>query len=283
VTTLLGNHEVMNLTGDLAYASPGEIAAFAGEETRELRASARARLEALVARPSPLIRSSFLAQLGRDLGRIGFDAMFPPGSIALRREYSSDGRLGRWLEERPVVHVEAASLFVHAGLSPAYAALPVETINRRVKDDLAAYRELVERLESAGVFDGILGSGELWRFVVEERRAGGPAPALEPLFRRAEELFRGPLFATNGPVWYRGLAEAAETAIARDVERLVRAQSVARIVIGHTQPRGLRIAARCRARILLIDTGMNQRVYGGTPSALVFEPDGRIRAFEIGR
>ena len=64
------------------------------------------------------------------------------------------------------------------------------------------------------------------------------------------------------------------------MKKILGLQDVDRIVIGHTQPPSLRIQGRFANSVIMIDTGMNQQVYMGRASALMFQPDGKLQVFE---
>jgi len=277
VVVALGNHEAMNVYGDLRYTTPGEFAAFAAEESADLRARRRQELLTLVKNGSPLLRSNYYRTLARYLTPTRMDVFFPPGYFAHREAFSPQGKYGQWILKRPVLHREARALFLHGGLSPRFATIPLEEIDRRVKEDLLKYLETVGELERLGVFDSALGFTELLMLIGEERRAGRVDPKLAGPFRIIDRLMDGIGFAEDGPLWYRGLAMEREERIRRLVGDILKAHEVDRIVIGHTQPDNLQIEARCGKRVFLIDTGMNQEVYQGRPSALVLFPDGKFK------
>jgi hypothetical protein len=281
VTVLLGNHEVMNLTGDLTYTVPGEFLAFAADESAELRNERLDRILALCKKGSDLLRSDYYPVLSRQLDRRRLERYFPKGYFAHRDAFSPRGRMGKWLLGLPIVFKDGDTLFVHGGLSPRVAKLSAAAINRTLAAELRAFLDTVDELARREVVAPDLGFAELYLLVASERRAGGPHPDIEPLFARLEQLQRESLlFAADGPVWYRGLAENDERAFEDSVTAILRLQQVERIVIGHTQPKSLRIEGRFANRVMLIDTGMNQQVYGGRPSALIFEPSGKVEFFE---
>jgi hypothetical protein len=98
VHALLGNHEVMNMLGDLRYVTPGELASFADQGTDE---------------PGT-----------------------PRGLAGHREAYGLAGRYGRWLRKHPAVVRINDTLFVHGGVAPAVPAKTLAELNRWVRQDL---------------------------------------------------------------------------------------------------------------------------------------------------
>jgi hypothetical protein len=98
VHALLGNHEVMNMLGDLRYVSPGELASFADQ--------------------------------GKD------EPGTPRGLAGHRAAYGLAGRYGRWLRKHAAVVRINDTLFVHGGVAPVVPAKTLAELNRWVRQDL---------------------------------------------------------------------------------------------------------------------------------------------------
>ena len=280
VVVVLGNHEAMNLFGDLRYTTPEEIAAFADEEPPEVRILRREEILGLVKRGSPLLAGRYYAKLAASLNEKTYDEFYPPGFFAHRAAFAPDGRYGKWLLGRDAVHEEGRTLFLHGGLSPRFGTWNLDDLNRQVRRDLLEYLDLMKKLEELKVFDRDLGYTELLNLLAAERAARGPRGELRPIFRRLEALSDGPLLAADGPFWYRELALGREAALARHVERILRVHDVDRIVLGHTITASRRIETRFGKRVVLIDTGLNQDAFGGRPSALLLGRDGGLEILE---
>lgn len=133
VIGLVGNHEAMNMIGDLRYVHPGEYAAFATPRSEQLRARAyqanRQRIEAHYRARTPEMSA-------RDIRRAWLDDT-PPGKLEHRAAWGPEGELGRWVRRNPAVVKIGDTLFVHAGISAAYASTGIEEINRRTAAALA--------------------------------------------------------------------------------------------------------------------------------------------------
>ena len=281
-TTLIGNHEVMNLVGDLRYVDPREYTSFAADETAALRTKKKAAILGLGKSSAGLLRSNYYAGLASKINATTFDVSFPPGFFAHREAFSLRGKIGAWLVTRNTVYLKDRNLFVHGGISPRVSEILPSKINSTVKADLKAFLTATDKLETLGVFDLSLGVHELFLLLAREKAAGAPPhPKVAASFAVIERIKNTSLlFAPDGPFWYRGLALGDEKAFAPEVKKILGFQGVDRIVIGHTQPASLRIQGRFSNSVIMIDTGMNQQVYMGRASALVFQPDGKLQVFE---
>ena len=281
-TTLIGNHEVMNLVGDLRYVDPREYTSFAADETAAMRSKKKASILGLAKTSASLLRSNYYAGIAAKINATSFDVSFPPGFFAHREAFSLGGKIGSWLVTRNTVYLKDRNLFVHGGISPRVSQILPARINSSVKADLKAFLTATDKLEELGVFDLSLGVHELFLLLASERATGGaPHPKVAASFATLEKIrTTSLLFASDGPFWYRGLALGDEKAFAPEVKKILGFQDVDRIVIGHTQPASLRIQGRFANSVIMIDTGMNQQVYMGRASALVFQPDGKLQVFE---
>lgn len=138
VHALIGNHELMNLTGQLHYVHPGEYAALRSEQAEALRQdySRQLRQEA----GSSPIRSLYdLASRRRDRRQ-----EVPLGYVEHRQHWSLTGEFGSWVAGHNTVIRLNNLLFVHAGLSPAYLDWSISEINERVRAELRGVRDSSE-------------------------------------------------------------------------------------------------------------------------------------------
>lgn len=127
VHALIGNHEAMNLYGDLRYVHPGEFEAF---RTRN----------------SAAVRDAFFEQFaesaGSKPGRAKWDAEHPLGWVEHRFEFGPKGRYGQWIRANPAMLKIGGTLFVHGGIAPKYADFKIEDMNRRVREELEDFEKL---------------------------------------------------------------------------------------------------------------------------------------------
>lgn len=133
VVVLLGNHEAMNVTGDLRYVHPGEYAAFADRQSERRREATwranRERLEAAYAALDPPV--------GPEEARRRWFEATPPGKLEHRRAWLPGGELAAWAAARPAVVRIGPVLFAHGGLSAERGMEPLATINAGIAAALA--------------------------------------------------------------------------------------------------------------------------------------------------
>jgi hypothetical protein len=126
---VLGNHEAMNLLGDLRYVTPAEFAAYESEEPADVREKARQEWSSS---HGPAAAAEF-------------DRKFPRGYFAKRAAFARDGQYGHWLLGLPVAVIINDTLFMHGGPSAVLAGLSIDEINRRYREALSS----VESLDAA--------------------------------------------------------------------------------------------------------------------------------------
>ena len=247
VVVLIGNHEAMMMTGDLRYVHPGEYAAFADRRSSEHRAAFyranRAAIETAYRVGAPLLHSEEI--------RLRWIKATPLGMIEYRQAWLPGGELGRWtLGHRAVVRV-GDSLFVHGGISAAYATIPIDEINRRIVAALTAGDETPQAIINDEM-------GPLWYrgLVTRSPEAEATKPATAP--------------AVTVP----------RPTIEQEIATVLGAYQVKRIVVGHT-PTLDGIVQGYQGKLWRIDSAISS-AYGGTPSYLEITGD-RVIAVKVPR
>jgi hypothetical protein len=262
VHQLLGNHEVMNLIGDVRYVADSEYAAFSADESvqerefwyRQYRRDQAANSDELAVRAE-------------------FDQKAPPGFFAHRRAFRSDGYYGNWLLEKPLMIVINDTAFVHGGAPPYVAEHGLAGINGQLKMDLRNYVTTLSALEDANVLNPV------YRFrdvpvVLEEKRSMGQIDETHALSVQAIfDLRKSPLHGADGPLWYRGTATCNPLMEGDGLVAALNRIGANRIVFGHTPTSTRKIQQRMNGRVIEIDTGMLKANYDGSGNALIIEEE----------
>jgi len=261
VHLVLGNHEVMVMTGDLRYVSRAEFAAFAGDESQADR-------DALY---EQYLR--FNPGLDRQAARAAFDKDHPPGFVALSRAYSREGALGKWLLQQPLVLKVNDKAYMHGGIAYSVSDQSLKDINARASKELQTYLENIDTLREAGVMPRYVDYYDRLGFLnarVEEFVAENPKKRAN-WFDAVTEVFEAQkyfLFDDDSPNWYRGSSMCHPYAESFNTERFLKGVGARQLVVGHTPSRG-NVIQRMDGLVIRLDTGMLKSVYKGRASALV--------------
>jgi Calcineurin-like phosphoesterase len=262
VHVVLGNHEAMNLLGDLRYVEAAEYAAYANLESPAERAALRQR---------------WLTTQQCSGACAAFDQKFPPGYFGHRAAFAPGGKYGRWLLTLPVGIRINDTLFMHAGPGNALRGMSLQELDLRYRTALMDYLGTAARLEQANLLwpgDEYDARPRLARErLVAAQSAAATTVSTEDV-QRFESAAGDPLLASSGPNWYRGTALCNEAAEADVLVPLLQQFGAARLVIGHTPTRDARAVTRFDGRVVKLDAGMNAAVYKGRAVALYVEPSG---------
>lgn len=129
---VIGNHEAMNMVGDLRYVHAGEYEAFRTP-------SSERRLDDYYERTVESIKAATPEEewpVFDDARRANWDKDHPPGYVELRRAWAPGGKYGKWLLRHHAVIRINDMVFMHGGIGPTYAGHSRDDLNAQVTADL---------------------------------------------------------------------------------------------------------------------------------------------------
>jgi hypothetical protein len=232
VHVLIGNHEELNITGLVFrfpdYVSIPQFTSFLPDAYWQRQEKELAKMiKDLEARGQGAQREELITKFWSKLRN----------DRRAQREYlvNFNRKYGSWLLKHNAVIKINDIVFVHGGINEKYSRWKIETLNERLRQELAALAKAAEN---------------------------------------SEPLDNGPLevaYKPDSPLWLRDLATVPEPDLKEEADRILANLGAKAMVIAHT-PRipTRKEMSRLNGKIWIIDTGIS-RVYGGRLSALIIK------------
>jgi hypothetical protein len=262
---LFGNHEMMNLTGDLRYVPTEVYATFKSKKSAKLRQEAfkkyikiRKNQARDYNRPLPEDMEAFKTEWMEN---------HPEGFVEYREAFGPKGEYGKWLRDLPVVAQIQDTIFVHGGLHPEIAELELKVINERMVkerkafDDWTGYMANQGLIEEYFTLDEIITAAKLELVKLTGSTANDTFNSLPGLDKIRAQVMKAVLgmgsWLSNhpdGPLWYRGYSKWDEEEGQVEIDRILKNYSAKKIVVGHTINSESEITQRFDGRVILIDT-----------------------------
>jgi hypothetical protein len=266
VHVVVGNHEAMNVLGDLRYVTPGEFSSYVSDEDPALRAERKAGF--LAAQPGAT--------------EAEFDRLFPPGYFGHRKLLGPEGSYGKWILSQPVAIMIDDTVYMHGGPSTALGNRGIEQLDRDYAAAVSNYLSAEQQLSKAGLLqfqDDYGRRADMARTRLDAMPPGQAKTALEPVVTAFKAADEDALLGPTGPNWYRGAAFCNECAEADVLKPFLQRAGARRLVIGHTVARNGTAVTRFDGAVVKLDAGMNRAVYKGRPAALITEASGTRVAY----
>ena len=241
----LGNHEVMNLIGDLRYLSDQEIAEFSQDESPELRDKAyKGYLKTNQQSHNEDIESEF-------------NTSYPAGYFARKEAFSEAGVYGKWLLSLPFVVQINDQLFAHGGLSKLTLNYSLEKFNKEAKSGLIKYLKMWEKLQNRAKLSPLIPYKKRVS-IVEQLKPS----KYTKRFLRAQKHF---ILSLQGPTWYRGNAQCHPYFENDILSSALNNWQAKHLWVGHTTSQTRTPLSRLDNQLTIMDTGMLASHYQGTP------------------
>jgi hypothetical protein len=268
VYPLLGNHEVMNLMGDLRYVPAEEYANFATPQSDKLLKQGyesfkqfRIRKAAEQKLPAP----EFTPQMEEEWLKAR-----PRGFLEHRDAYGPRGKYGKWLRKQNAVADVNHNIFLHGGISPKVSPITIQQINDRIHKELALFDQCKKVMEEQKLILPFFTFNEMIDAAKQELDVRKKDETLEAFLGLSSWLSVYP----EGPLWFRGYAQWTDDELSAALPALLETYKAHRIIVGHTVMEKGDIRTRGSNAVIMIDTGMNRAFYPeGRPSALEIQGD----------
>lgn len=282
VIVLLGNHEAMNILGELRDVNYLAYQTFAGPESETRQREAYDAHVAWRKQRAEAIGETFTPDQQYEEDWL---AVHPVGWVEYVEAMGPDGRYGTWLRTLPVAVSIDGVLFIHAGISPEMKGMTVDQINRVAADEIAGFDDDRARMVAEGLCLPLASAREMVGVAKEEilfvnglaasdRNAGNPRVAraleLQPLL----DWGSWSVLSDKGPLWFRGAYKWTGKQQESEMEEILDASQVQRMVTGQSDGKTHEIQARFDNRVVLTSTDMTDEAWGGGEPAALEISDG---------
>jgi hypothetical protein len=281
VVSLLGNHEMMNIMGDLRYVTPADFASYADTDSEARRKTAYATY--VKWRDN---HAALLAELPQpmELTEPEWMARHPLGLLEQRDAFALNGKYGEWLRGHPAVAEIQGTIFLHGGIQPGLAKTTIASMDSKIHDEIKEFDSTKQYLQDENLILSFFNLQELANVlqaeIIAEQKSRVPvnAPRQDKILKFLN--FQDWLSVrVDGLLWFRGYDQWNEEDGAVQITTILSAYKATHIVVGHTVQKGGRIRPRFDDRVFLIDTGMLSSYYpGGRASALKICGDTKFTA-----
>jgi hypothetical protein len=272
VVSLMGNHEVMNIVGDLRYVSAETYAEFADKESDERREAAYQDYAAWYTTHAESLKA--IQQTVLPATKQEWMAKHPAGFLEYRQALDPTGAYGKWVRQHPAVAKIGGVVFLHGGLSPNLVSLKLEQITEQVRAEVKEFDKTKRYLVSHHVILPFFTLEETVAAVKTQIRADrgaetSPDVEEQSMMLRLAGIGNWLCMREDGPLWFRSYDEWSEEEGTQQIEKILASYEAAHVVVGHTVQKTASIRCRFGGRVFLIDTGMLSTYWrGGRGSAL---------------
>ena len=282
VVPLLGNHEVMNIVGDLRYVTQPNYAAFADTQSEKRRKAGYDNYAAWAASHAASLAT--IKQPGVPASEVQWMAEHPAGFLEYREAFSPNGKYGKWVRQHAAVAEIGGIIFLHGGISPGLISMSLEQINKQVREEIANFDKTTEELVSRKVilpFFTVRETALAVQLELLEHPSANTAPDAEYHNRlvRLLDFSNWLCMRDEGPLWFRGYDGWSDEEGGQRISQILTAYNATHVVVAHTVQKSAHIRSRFRGAVFLIDTGMLSTYWaGGRASALEILKGGKIVA-----
>ena len=193
VHLLIGNHEAMNVTGDLRYVSAGEFQAFTSRNSERYQSMQWDQQLAWMSTNVPGFEEMDLVAYRQE-----WEQRVPLGWVEHRQAWALSGEYGSWVKGNQVAIQVNDTIFLHGGISDKYCKFSLQSLTEQVMKAMAVYDPAITTI----VDDPL---GPLWyRGLAQEEETDVFNQTLDNILKRygASRIVVGHT-PTGGVVWPR--------------------------------------------------------------------------------
>jgi len=275
----MGNHEVMNILGELRDVNYLAYQSFAGPESESRQRQAFDEYVAWRQKRAKIVGSGDFVPDG-DLEAEWF-AIHPLGWVEYVEAMGTEGEYGEWLRTLPVAVRYGEVVFIHAGIGPEMKDMDVEAINQRAAEEIAEFDRDRTLMVAKKLCLPTSSAREMVSVVKEEiayvnsldpskrsRRNSRVAQVL--VLQDLTRMGSWSVLTDKGPLWFRGPSRWDEQERSAEMTEILDTAGCRRMVTGQSDGREHLICARFDDRVLLTSVAMADDPWagGGEPAAL---------------